>query len=208
METFPRYWPFFRGIHRWPVDSPHGALMFSLICTTTNGWIISRDAGVLRRHCTHYDVTVMCFVVIPFLAMISLPSFAHAKKAQLSHQVQTFVAIDALEFGQEQILILNCMNLNFEFWNVMEKLVGLSTSIVPYTNGRHLADEIIKHISFNESISILIQMSRKFVPKGPIDNKLALFRQWLRTKQAPGGRLNKKDGLTRYGDSHVKDKTS
>ena len=26
--------------------------------------------------------------------------------------------------------------------------------------------------------------------------------------QFPGGRLNKKDGLTRYGDSHVKDKTS
>ena len=24
----------------------------------------------------------------------------------------------------------------------------------------------------------------------------------------PGDRLNKKDGLTRYGDSHVKDKTS
>ena len=24
----------------------------------------------------------------------------------------------------------------------------------------------------------------------------------------PGGRLNKKGGLTRYGDSHVKDKTS
>ena len=26
--------------------------------------------------------------------------------------------------------------------------------------------------------------------------------------EKPGGRLNKKDGLTRYGDSHVKDKTS
>ena len=26
--------------------------------------------------------------------------------------------------------------------------------------------------------------------------------------KAAGGRLNKKDGLTRYGDSHVKDKTS
>ena len=26
--------------------------------------------------------------------------------------------------------------------------------------------------------------------------------------QDTGGRLNKKDGLTRYGDSHVKDKTS
>ena len=27
-------------------------------------------------------------------------------------------------------------------------------------------------------------------------------------ERSPGGRLNKKDGLTRYGDSHVKDKTS
>ena len=27
-------------------------------------------------------------------------------------------------------------------------------------------------------------------------------------ERAPGGGLNKKDGLTRYGDSHVKDKTS
>ena len=27
-------------------------------------------------------------------------------------------------------------------------------------------------------------------------------------RRRPGGRLNKKDGLTRYGDSHVKDKTS
>ena len=25
---------------------------------------------------------------------------------------------------------------------------------------------------------------------------------------SPGGRLNKKDDLTRYGDSHIKDKTS
>ena len=35
-KHFPRYWPFVRGIHQWPVDSPHkgqlcGVLMFSLI---------------------------------------------------------------------------------------------------------------------------------------------------------------------------------
>ena len=30
----------------------------------------------------------------------------------------------------------------------------------------------------------------------------------LRSPRTPGGRLNKKDGLTRYGNSHVKDKTS
>ena len=31
---------------------------------------------------------------------------------------------------------------------------------------------------------------------------------WIMKSKHPGGRLNKKDGLTRYGDSHVKDKTS
>ena len=36
-----------------------GALMFSLICAWTNDWTNNRDAGDLRRHCTHYDVTVM-----------------------------------------------------------------------------------------------------------------------------------------------------
>ena len=36
-----------------------GALMFSLIRAWTNGWANYRDAGDLRRHRDHYDVTVM-----------------------------------------------------------------------------------------------------------------------------------------------------
>ena len=35
-----------------------------------------------------------------------------------------------------------------------------------------------------------------------------IFRLVRQNFSLPGGRLNKKDGLTRYGDSHVKDKTS
>ena len=63
-KHFPRYWPFVRGIHRSPVNSPHkgqwhGALMFSLICAWINGWVNNRWAGDLRRHRAHYDVTVM-----------------------------------------------------------------------------------------------------------------------------------------------------
>ena len=55
MENFPRHWPFVRGIHRSPVNSPHkgqwrGALMFSLICVWRNGWVNNRGAGDLRRH--------------------------------------------------------------------------------------------------------------------------------------------------------------
>ena len=63
-KHFPRYWPFVRGIHRSPVNSPHkgqwrGALMFSLICAQINGWINNGEAGDLRPNHAHYDVTVM-----------------------------------------------------------------------------------------------------------------------------------------------------
>ena len=65
-KKFPRYWPFVRGIHRSPVNSPHkgqwrGSLMFTLICARINGWVNNREAGDLRRYRTHYDVIVMWF---------------------------------------------------------------------------------------------------------------------------------------------------
>ena len=63
-KHFPRYWPFVRGIHRSPVNSPHkglwrGALMCSLICARINGWVNNGDRGwwfetpssPLWRHC-------------------------------------------------------------------------------------------------------------------------------------------------------------
>ena len=63
-KHFPRYWPSVRGIHRSPVNSPHkgqwrGALVFTLIYAWTNGRSHNRDAGDLRCHPAHYDVTVM-----------------------------------------------------------------------------------------------------------------------------------------------------
>ena len=63
-KHFRHYWPFVRGIHRSPVNSPHkgqwrGALMFSFICIWINGWVNSREAGDLRRYRAHYYVTVM-----------------------------------------------------------------------------------------------------------------------------------------------------
>ena len=64
-KHLPRYWPFVRGIHRSPVNSPHngqwrGALLFSLICVWINGWVNNREAGDLSRYRAYYDVTVMC----------------------------------------------------------------------------------------------------------------------------------------------------
>ena len=63
-KHIPRYWPFVRGIHRSPVNSPHKgqwreALGFSLICVWINGWVNNRAAGG-----AHYDVIVMEDVII------------------------------------------------------------------------------------------------------------------------------------------------
>ena len=63
-KHFPRYWPFVRGIHRSPVNSPHkgqwrGDLVFSLICARINDRVNNGGAGDLRRYRAHYDVIVM-----------------------------------------------------------------------------------------------------------------------------------------------------
>ena len=63
-NIFHRYWPFVRGIHRSPMNSPHkgqwrGTLIFSLICAWINDWVNNREAGNLRCNRAHYDITVM-----------------------------------------------------------------------------------------------------------------------------------------------------
>ena len=79
-KHFPRYWPFVRGIHRRPVNSPHkgqwrGALMFSLICTWTNDWANNWEAGDLRRYRAHYDIIVMRNNAFLCLALLCLLVF-------------------------------------------------------------------------------------------------------------------------------------
>ena len=62
-KHFPRYWPFVRGIHRSPVNSPHkgqwrGALMLFLFAL--NKRLSKQSRGWwLRRHRAHYDIIVM-----------------------------------------------------------------------------------------------------------------------------------------------------
>ena len=71
----------------------------------------------------------------------------------------------------------------------------------------------------NSTARIILDTSLKIIrygfrfPKAPgfqnISRAHNLLREWfIYFRKTPGGRLNKKDGLTRYGDSHVKDKTS
>ena len=107
-KHFPHYWPFVRGIHRSPVNSPHKgqwclALMFSLIWAWINGWVNNREAGDLRRHRAHYEVTVMNFFHIYALVFYRSQKcfwkpyyYSHFKMAfYLSQQVQNESASDS-----------------------------------------------------------------------------------------------------------------
>ena len=79
MQTFSASLAFVRGIHRWPVNSPHkeqwrGTLMFSLIWAWINGWVNNREAGDLRRYRAQYDVIVMInkAVYIPYDKLLNM----------------------------------------------------------------------------------------------------------------------------------------
>ena len=78
----PRYWPFVRGIHRPPVNSPHkgqwrGPLMFSLICAWINGWVNHGEAGDMIRHRAYNDVTVMVCPCFPAHWVVYIEAYVH-----------------------------------------------------------------------------------------------------------------------------------
>ena len=67
-KHFPHYWPFVKGIHQSPMDSPHKgqwcrAPMFYLIGAWTNNSANNWDTSDLNHHCAHHVITVMfpCF---------------------------------------------------------------------------------------------------------------------------------------------------
>ena len=72
--------------------------MFSLMCARINGWVNNREAGDLRRHRAHYDVSVM------------LPLFTHWDR--VTHicvsKLITIVADDGLLPSRHQAII--CTN--------------------------------------------------------------------------------------------------
>ena len=66
MQTFSALLAICAGNSPVPVNSPHkgqwgGDMIFSLICVWINGWVNNCEAGDLRRHRAHYDVTLMTY---------------------------------------------------------------------------------------------------------------------------------------------------
>ena len=52
-------------------DQWRGALLISLMCASTTGWTNSQDAGDLKRHDAHCDVTVMSKRIFGFYLKVN-----------------------------------------------------------------------------------------------------------------------------------------
>ena len=66
-------------------------------------------------------------------------------------------------------------------------LSAMINTLRPRQNGRHFADDIFKCIFLNENVWIQIEISLKFVPKGPINNNPSLVQimAWCRSGDKP-----------------------
>ena len=77
-----------------------------------------------------------------------------------------------------------------------------ANSSPPGQNGHHFADDIFRCVFMNEKFCILIQISLKFVPEGPIDYNPALVHimSWCAIDNKPLS----EPMLTRYTDAYMR----
>ena len=106
-KHFPCYWLFVRGIHQWLVDSPDKGqwqriFMFSLIYAWTNGWANNRDAGDLRCHHAHYDVTVMFqYSISDTCKTVMTIAYLNFELSQIPHKPYIYVRARSQPMGKD-----------------------------------------------------------------------------------------------------------
>ena len=90
-------------------------------------------------------------------------------------EICTWVCISATKW---------CKILHFVRSKISMTLLNTSS---PRQNGHRFADDTFKRIFWNENVRILIKISLKFVPQGPINNIPALVKimDWCRSGDKP-----------------------
>ena len=80
-----------------------------------------------------------------------------------------------------------CLNTSVVLGSVLKWLHYLFNTLRPRQNSCHFSDDRFKCIFLNENVWILIKVLLKFVPKGPINNILALVQimAWCRPGDKP-----------------------
>ena len=103
--------------------------------------------------------------------------------------------IDKKQVWHEIILfntfrLLSCWDLVLclcRKWKVYSSSCGIINTLRPRQDGRHFPDDSFKRIFLNKNVWISINISLKFVPKGPINNipTLVQVMAWRRPGDKP-----------------------
>ena len=146
-KHFPRYWPFLMGMQWSPKDSPHkgqwrGALMLSLIYAWINGWVNDRDAGELKPHRAHYDVTVMISTKLVSLAPDEY--IYHIADLEITQMIQHDCSISP------RLTHWGPVTYIYMYVCVYARRFQAINTLRPRQNGRHFPDDISKWIFLNE----------------------------------------------------------
>ena len=83
--------------------------MFSLICVWINRWVNNRDAGDLRRHRGHYDVSVMSSDVHLLIPDVAVQEPITIRKSAQSNYTRNFFTIKQKLLAFNRIDIIECM---------------------------------------------------------------------------------------------------
>ena len=87
------------------------------------------------------------------------------------------------------LLLYNCTHWQFFYQHKYHLALQYNSFKLPSPgqNGHHFEDNIFRHISLKESVTISIQMSLKFAPEGPINSKSSLVQAmaWCQTGDKP-----------------------
>ena len=107
-KHFPRHWPFVRGIHPSPVNSPHkgqwrGALRFSLIRARINGWVNNGEVGDLIRHRFGYSRTAFSVSFLLFAPILAL--LEHRQMRTAAQRDREWVLAEGCLIGRNQIVV-------------------------------------------------------------------------------------------------------
>ena len=150
-------------------------------CALDENWV-----NIVVKNCPLFLLGTLCYIlclsvyiwmVLMVVVFASLPFLIILKWIQneLRHTV-SYASIT------QRFLFKVCLR----HWPLQRS--GSTFNILrPRQYGRHFADDIFKCISLNENVWIPVEISLKYVPKGPINNIPALVQimAWRRSGENP-----------------------
>ena len=135
-------------------------------------WVASNQViDSLKRKCRHFDE----IFITGCTGSCQFDNFQCSQWWKFHQNEDISVSVIAIAFPA--IPALDCYTAP----------VGWLNTLRPRQNGRHFPDDIFKWIFLNENVWISINISLKFVPRGPINNipKLVQIMAWRRPGDKP-----------------------